>query len=335
MSVNTTAEFGQHASVEPLLVDCLIVVLNVICGEVVGLLGIAANAVSIVVFCKLGFHDSVDVTLTALAISDIGSLVSLQFYNVMINPWVSSVQPPFEISDAILLLSLYPHIYFIRVSGLITAFAALERCVCVVLPLKVHDIFSCKRSILIVSVIFMVSISNVVAPYYYLNLEWTFSPERNSTILRVVPKENWYFGIRLSYMVNDIFLQYLTFAVLIASTVITSVNLHKSAIWRKSISKGDHRKVENKVSIKEIKVVRMLSLVSVSFIVCLLPLCATLTAVGVVKELSQNGAYYQVARLSYGISFLMETVSSSMNAFIYFNMSSKYKNTLKKFFPKT
>ncbi|KAI8749007.1 FMRFamide receptor [Biomphalaria glabrata] len=133
----------------------------------------------------------------------------------------------------------------------------------------------------------MVSISNVVAPYYYLNLEWTFSPERKSTILRIVPKENWYFGIRLSYMVNDIFSQYLTFAVLIASTVITSVILHKNVIWRKSISKGDQRKVENKVSLKEIKVVRMLSLVSVSFIVCLLPLSATLTAVGVVKELSQ------------------------------------------------
>ncbi|KAK0054956.1 FMRFamide receptor [Biomphalaria pfeifferi] len=127
MSMNTTAEFGQHASVEPLLVDCRIVVLNVICGEVVGLLVIVANSISIVVFCKLGFHDSVDVKLTALAISDIGSLVSPQFYYVMINPWVSSVQPPFEISDAILLLSLYPHIYFIRVSGLITAFAALER----------------------------------------------------------------------------------------------------------------------------------------------------------------------------------------------------------------
>ncbi|KAK6967271.1 hypothetical protein BgiMline_027081 [Biomphalaria glabrata] len=38
MSMNTTAEFGQHASVEPLLVACLIVVLNLICSEVVGFL---------------------------------------------------------------------------------------------------------------------------------------------------------------------------------------------------------------------------------------------------------------------------------------------------------
>nr|KAI8728508.1 hypothetical protein BgiMline_032734 [Biomphalaria glabrata] len=33
MSMNTTAEFGQHASVEPLLVACLIVVLNLICSD--------------------------------------------------------------------------------------------------------------------------------------------------------------------------------------------------------------------------------------------------------------------------------------------------------------
>ncbi|KAK0042219.1 FMRFamide receptor [Biomphalaria pfeifferi] len=323
--LNATTALKQSIPLEPLFVDYLIVTLNVVCGEVISVIGIVANGVSIAVFCKLGFHDSVDVTLTALAISDIGSLVSLQFYNIMVNPWMSSAQLPFEPPDATILFSVYPHIYFIRVTGLITAFAALERCVCVVLPLKVKDIFTCKRAMLIILILFLISISNVIAPYYYFRFGWILSPERNSSILRIIPKKNWYFGIGLSYMFNDIFIQYLTFAVLIACTVITSVTLHRNATWKKSISKGGYRKVENKVSLKEIKVVKMLYFVSVTFIVCLLPLSTTLTAVGVVEDLSLNGAYYQVARLCYCVSFTMETVSSSMNAFIYYSMSSKYK----------
>ncbi|XP_013087847.2 growth hormone secretagogue receptor type 1-like [Biomphalaria glabrata] len=331
-NLNASLILKQIDLFDPLMVDWVIVTLNLISGEVIGLVGIIANAVTIVVFCKLGFYDSVDVTLTALAISDIGSLVSLQFYNIMTNPWISSVQLPFEASEVVVLMSMYPHVYFIRVSGLITAFAALERCVCVVLPLKVKTIFSCKRSILIILIIFLISISNVVAPYYFFYFDWIFSPERNSTILRMNLRENWHSGIGLSFMINDVFIQYSTFAVLITCTVITSVNLNKNAAWKKSISKGDRQNVETKISPKEVKVARMLSLVSVTFVVCLLPLSATITAVGVVKDMTVGGPYFQVARICNSVSFLTETVSSSMNGFIYYKMSSKYRKTCKMLF---
>ncbi|KAK0067969.1 FMRFamide receptor [Biomphalaria pfeifferi] len=227
------------------------VICNLVLGELIGLVGIVANIVTIIIFIKNGIVDSVDVTLAALAISDIGALITSQFYNIMINPWSLSVQFPFETFEVVTLVSFFPHGYFIRVSGLITSYAAFERCF-----------------------------------------------------------------------------------VLITCTVTIAISLNQSARWRTSLSSEKTEMAAKKATLKERKVVRMLTVVSAIFIVCLIPLSATLTAVAFVNDLSILGPYFKVARLCYSVSFMTETVSSTMNPFVYFKMSSKYRRGFLKLFGK-
>ncbi|XP_059168442.1 uncharacterized protein LOC131950354 [Physella acuta] len=82
------------------------------------------------------------------------------------------------------------------------------------------------------------------------------------------------------------------------------------------------------LSNKEKKVVLMLTVVSVIFIVCLIPQSAILTAVSQVPGLAVRGVYFDVALLCYSISYLMEAVCSSVNILVYYKMSSRYRKSL-------
>ncbi|KAH9520014.1 hypothetical protein Btru_071479 [Bulinus truncatus] len=98
--------------------------------------GIVTNVINIRIFRKLGYQDGVNITLTALAISDIGALVFLEIYIILLNPWIQETDL-FILKSHLLYLVVYCRQYFIRASCLITSFAAFERCICVVLPLRV------------------------------------------------------------------------------------------------------------------------------------------------------------------------------------------------------
>ncbi|KAH9502193.1 hypothetical protein Btru_070355 [Bulinus truncatus] len=88
------------------------------------------NIATILNFAKQGLHDSVNITLTSLAACNIGSLIFLMMKDVF---WGYVYMP---ISPSASVLFIYPNRYFTRVGGCITTFAAFERCLCVVLPLK-------------------------------------------------------------------------------------------------------------------------------------------------------------------------------------------------------
>ncbi|KAI8786116.1 platelet-activating factor receptor [Biomphalaria glabrata] len=86
-------------------------------GELISVFGIAANVINNQVFYKLGFQESVDITLTALSVSDLGALITIQLANVMVNPWCLAADVPFVPIDFLNLVSFYPHSYLIRVNN--------------------------------------------------------------------------------------------------------------------------------------------------------------------------------------------------------------------------
>ncbi|KAI8786115.1 FMRFamide receptor [Biomphalaria glabrata] len=333
--MNSTLPQVSYIYIDPLILDVLMVICHVIFSETLGLIGIIANIITIIIFCKNGFQDSVDVTLTALALSDIGSLVTAQIFNLIENPWALAVQFSFYHYEFLTLVSFFPHIYFIRVSGLITSFAAFERCICVVMPMKVKNIINYKKSIIINILIFVLSLTILFTPYYYLYFDWVFTPERNATMLRVITREHYAEGTSSGYFFSDLFIPYFTFSILITCTITTSIHLNKNARWRTSLASGIIETSGNKASRKELKVVRMLTVVSTMFIICLIPLSAVTTAVAICNDLSLQGPYFNIARMIYNFSFLMETVSSSMNPLVYYKMSSKYRKGILKLFTRT
>ncbi|XP_059168327.1 neuropeptides capa receptor-like [Physella acuta] len=323
--------------VKPIVLDFFLT-FNLFVSGIIGILGISGNIINIIVFYKQGYEDSVNITLTALAVSDIGALVTVLMFNVMENPWFLSADLPISQTDVSFILAFYPHNYFIRVCGFITAFASCERCLCVLVPLKVKQIVTKKVSLLVNLFIFIILLLDLFPVYYIVYLDWVFFPQLNRSVIAVNARQNPYNVFGISYFVSDLFVPYFTFFIIIVCNAIIGIKLNTRSKWINSISishSSEDNTVSNKekfVSNKEKKVVLMLTVVSVIFIVCLIPQSGILTAVSQVSGLMVGGVYYKISLIIYSISYVTETVSSSVNIVVYYKMSSRYKNTLRSIF---
>ncbi|XP_059179592.1 FMRFamide receptor-like [Physella acuta] len=304
---------------DPRVLDYFLVFNMVVCGTI-GILGICGNVINILIFYRQGYNDSVNITLTSLALSDTGALLTLQVFHVMINPWFPQTDLDINARDLVMMVSFYPHNYFIRVCGFVTAFASLERCICVVSPLRVKRIINTKTAIAINFFIFIFTALNLVPPYYIGYLDWVVFPNTNRSIVTVIYRQNPYVVFYVSYIITDLLAPYATFLIILISTSIIAVKLKNQAKWRQTMVKS-----ATNISSKEKKTVVMLSTISIVFVVCLIPQSTILTAMSFVPDLSYGGRYFDVTTLGYCVSYLSETVLSSVNILVYLRMSQKYK----------
>lgn len=73
----------------------------------------------------------------ALSVSDLCCLVTLSLMNIGFTPDVVEADLPFDPKEVVYLVAATPHFTFSRVTSWITAFITMERCLCVLVPLKV------------------------------------------------------------------------------------------------------------------------------------------------------------------------------------------------------
>ncbi|KAH9502259.1 hypothetical protein Btru_070551 [Bulinus truncatus] len=88
-------------------------------------------------------------------------------------------------------------------------------------------------------------------------------------------------------------------------------------MWRQSASSA--------ANYKEIKIIVMLSTISLLFIACTTPLCAFNTAAGIVRSLAIGQPLYYISFLYYSFALVLDMVNNSVSIFIYYKMSTKYR----------
>ncbi|KAI8791378.1 neuropeptides capa receptor [Biomphalaria glabrata] len=323
-NLTTTSLNASYIFIDPVLFDFFRVFNLCILAFIIGMFGIAANFINICVFRKLGYRDGVNITLTALAVSDIGALLSQEFYNILATPMIQEYDLLLTKGQLITVMH-YIVGYFVRVSSVITSFASLERCMCVVLPLKVKTIITTRVVVVYNVIIFLVLSLYMLPPYYSLYLDVKFLPGYNKTI--------WYFFyqpyservLKLSYNITDLALPYGTFFVLLLCSSIIYIKIKMMSEWRRSISSARSR-AANQASVKEMKSGVMLITVSLLCICFLAPEAALFTAAGFVREMKQDGIYKDVMSLVVTFTTLLQTINCSTTILIYYKMSSKYRD---------
>ncbi|CAG5116583.1 unnamed protein product, partial [Candidula unifasciata] len=103
---------------------------------IISMCGIACNVVNILVFCKQGFSETTNISYTALASSDLLSLMISLCLSIFWNPLLLNSRLPIVFLDIQTVFLVLPYACFSKITGLVTAFATFERCLCVVWPLK-------------------------------------------------------------------------------------------------------------------------------------------------------------------------------------------------------
>ncbi|KAI8785497.1 neuropeptides capa receptor [Biomphalaria glabrata] len=328
VNVTRTVVVLNTGAYNPIILDIFLVLNGLIISELIGILGIFGNIVNVLNFRRQGLHDSVTITLTALSVSDCGALVCQQVMTLLSVPWVPKIGLPLITSSTVMQLQGY----FIRVSGVVTAFASFERCLCVVMPLKVRAIITVRVSMCVNVTIFLVlqlhTLPHLLANY----VDYKFIPQLNQTILYLFYRDNGEAILQVSYYVTDLCVPYATFVVIISCTSVTVLTLKAKSNWRSSVTlKGSG--APTSASLKERKLVQMLAVVSVIFVVCLAPQSAMLTAVGVVRDLRVGGAKFDISMLCYCFTLLLETIHCSINSIVYYKMSSRYREEIWVMFP--
>ena len=127
-------------------------------------------------------------------------------------------------------------------------------------------------------------------------------------------------------LVYSTVLTMLFFVTIAVTTTITAVKLRRVVQWRqRSTSTAS-------VCVKEIALTKTLVVTSVLFIVCLAPTIMVQIASFVEPEFYFTGRYYNLAFAVMNVMLFFRGSNSSFNFFIYYNISTRYRQTLRDIF---
>uniref|UniRef100_A0A2C9L1J8 G-protein coupled receptors family 1 profile domain-containing protein n=1 Tax=Biomphalaria glabrata TaxID=6526 RepID=A0A2C9L1J8_BIOGL len=308
-------------NLDPLLFNGITVCVSV-CTLCVCLIGVAANVINIQLFRRQGYQDGVNVTLTALAVSDLGALIMELAYAVNFNPLIKETDR--KVSRlAIAVISGYSHEYFIRVSSAITTFAAFKRCLCVTRPLKVKAMISTRMAVYVNACVFLGYSLYFFLNFYTKYLDWAYVPELNMTVVSVFLRSSYFSFFPVTLYFTDLLLPYATFTILISCSVLLFHALQSKSKWRQSISiAGD--KLSN-LTYKERKSAKLFMSVSIMCVSLLLPEYLLFDSMIFIKGLSLGGKYSDVREVVSSCIDLLKTLNSSLTIVIYYKMSTKFR----------
>ena len=122
----------------------------------------------------------------------------------------------------------------------------------------------------------------------------------------------------------------LFFTTIAITTTITAVKLRRVVQWRHSSTSSASASMTS--CVKEIALTKTLVATSVLFIVCLAPTIMVEIASFVEPEFYFTGRYYNLAYALQNVMVFFRASNSSFNFFIYYNMSTRYRETLRDIF---
>ncbi|GFS12598.1 chemosensory receptor B [Elysia marginata] len=311
---------------------------------VVSIFATGANIVTILVYYKLGFNDTTNISLTALAISDLGvAVTTLVSVLAILLPLIPNA--PFT-SDIFITTGPAPHNFFARVSALITTYLSVERYLCVSLPLKVKSIFTPKRTFIAMAAIFagMFSLYPFVVLRYPVG--WVFFPDLNKTLLSIPPVTDQNAHTFCYFLVTYIsfFLPPFTFFTVLFTTVSLSLVLKKSKQWRdanksmapaqttaaESTGDGSAASPASKPTLvtKEARAVKMVIAITTVFIVATIPSCIHMVVLILVPEFDFGRRYANMYAITGMLFLCVDCINCSANVIIYYKMSSKFRQAM-------
>ncbi|CAL1528654.1 unnamed protein product, partial [Lymnaea stagnalis] len=306
---------------------------SVILNTIVSGLGTVSNVISILIFVRQGFRDTVNISLFGLAFSDLLSLVSLLWLAILSNPLLkNSEQILFVALDVQYLTAGWPHVCFARVTGWITAFVTFERCLCICLPLKVKTILTPTRVNGCIVGIFLVVMASVAPTYYTSRLGDVFIAERNRTLVGLVVTPDRAQVESVAFTINNVVSPIGSFCVVVVCTIVLAVKLREKTKWRQSATRAKEQDRAGKISRKDQKAVKMVVAISTVFIVSFTPTTVFFAWMAHDPAFGAGGVYQNIFNVVFSFSFLLEAINGSVNIFVYYNMSSRYRNSFIRMF---
>ncbi|CAL1530375.1 unnamed protein product, partial [Lymnaea stagnalis] len=288
----------------------------------VALFGIISNIINIVVFYQEGLKSTVNISLTGLALSDLGCLLLVQWYNICFNPLFAGSGIPLVLFEFQHLTAGVPHLCFTRVTGWITVYITAERCLCIVTPLKVKRLLSPARSVLIICSIYALTALTLLPEYKSMYIDWKFYPGSNRTLLGLIQKANVQHLNGLTSLLYGLQMIFIFVAVGVLTAVLV-IKLKLHSVWRnKSVSNSDQSCA---MSSKDKKIMSVIITIAVFMIILYTPSVIFTAYAFIEPEFSIGGRLANVYLAAASFLVLLEVINSSYTIVLYYFMSSNFR----------
>ncbi|KAK3743562.1 hypothetical protein RRG08_027429 [Elysia crispata] len=306
--------------------------------------GVITNVINIAVFVKLGFNETSNISLLTLALCDLLSTILTIWGSLCVTPGFSDAELPFLPTEIAQLTGAGLSVFVFRCTAWVTAFISFERCLCILIPLKVKKWVTPKTTTVVVVTISITTIGPYIGVYWRWIFVWKFLPGRNATVLGVTVVDKPVL-ILMESVINiaiGAIQPIVAFVTVLVCTVFLVVYLRRSSQWRKSmasaagktagVDKSSRFEPKQNISKKEEKVVRLVTSIATIFIVCYTPNTLMILHMAIFPSFSLFGQHRNTFLMVYLVSVLANSVSASVNIFIYYNMGTRYRNALRLLF---
>ncbi|KAK3767309.1 hypothetical protein RRG08_050860 [Elysia crispata] len=289
------------------------------------LAGLITNTVNIVVFLKAGVKDSVTTLLLTLSVSDV---IFLTLIIPTVISWQIKTTPT---TTTLHLLFYWPAMTVYDYSSYISVFLGVTRCACVVKPLHFKSVFTKGRTVAAVFVLLCIDVLLHIPVLSFRQLKWVTDPTTNTsrlTVVRDFVEEGA--KAKINDAINKNGIAWTLFVVMIACTLIFSYKLFESSKIRsrpasERASGESSKKQEQKLSSKDVHVVKSVVLVCTIFIVAQLPAFCYSIARMAVEEFKGTGNLVYLAAIAIKLSLTCSMINATINIFVYYNCNSKYR----------
>lgn len=179
-----------------------------------------------------------------------------------------------------------------------------------------------KRECVFVVCVFIVFIATGSPNYVVSRLDMAFVPSRNKTLVALIHTANRETVKKMSHIINNTVIPIMAFVIISVCTVILVIKLRQTTKWRQ---KATSYVQADLTSHRTQKVTKMVVMISSLFIACFIPLSILFISITFVPSLNIDGRNLGTVLLVGGTGTILESINAGMNIFIYYHMSSKYR----------
>ncbi|XP_025097947.1 uncharacterized protein LOC112566168 [Pomacea canaliculata] len=303
-----------------------------LCGQVVTtiicVVGIFTNIVNCLVFYRQGLRDRMNLCLFSLALIDLYLLLCI-FATFSVSSFIEQLDE--SVGEEYLIrvtAGMSGIIYAFRAaSGLITALIALERCACVMLPLRATSLISTRSTaVVLTSGVVVLQVGFLVVPLEAdvalideneTEREWHLVPTTTAEKSQLVSEA-------VVFSLLNISLPILTFVVVSLATALTVTRLQTAIKWRQTSSSSTCDNGRRQVALT-----KMLVLVSCMYIVTMVPVVTIIVCRLLVVDFSPYGHHHTLYLTCSTLADQLPLVNCAFNFVVYCTQSSRYRAYLR------
>ncbi|CAG5128761.1 unnamed protein product [Candidula unifasciata] len=292
-------------------------------------IGIVTNILVIVVFAKQGFKESVNISMTTIAIWDLLKCLAgaMQRMAGPMSTW-SAADAESWTNIGVVVFN-YLICYSSYITSVLAAYVAVERCLCVCIPFKVKWLLTPKVVFTVSTVISFTVLGLFVVMWGIYDIVWVYNRKYNCTVAVYVNNKFYFdneYPLFQYYNLSGILWPLISFVVIVVCTLIIMYKLKQSFKFR-SLQADVKLKAGNQLSTRDKQVVKMLLVIVGVYVVSLSPRISHYLAKYIVHEFYFLRLYHNFFVFICYFLWLFDLINGACNFFVFFAMSSSFRKT--------